>query len=411
MRNSMIYILIAVILLSGCAAPAIPEQTQPTSGATEPATQPPTAEPTEAPTAAPTAAPTEEPTEEPTEAPATEPTVALTIPETLLLTMTTEEKVGQLFLARCPDINAAEDAAAYHLGGYVLFGRDFEGKDREQVMADIAAYQESASIPMLIAVDEEGGIVCRVSSYFRESRFLSPRKLYSQGGVDLILSTETEKIQLLRSFGINVNLAPVCDVTTDPDAFMYSRSLGLSPEETGSVIGAMVDLMNQSRFGAVLKHFPGYGNNTDTHVGIAVDDRTLDELEANDLVPFAMGIKAGAGAIMVSHTFVNCLDTELPASLSPKVIGYLRNDMGFEGVIVTDDLVMQAITDLYGAGESAVLAVLAGNDLLCSSEYQIQYRAVLEAVEDGRISPEMLDAAVLRVLNWKYSLGLLENLT
>jgi len=190
---------------------------------------------------------------------------------------------------------------------------------------------------------------------------------------------------------------------------MYSRSLGLSPEETGRVIGAMVDLMNQSHFGGVLKHFPGYGNNTDTHVGIAVDDRSLEELESVDLVPFACGIKAGASAIMVSHTFVNCLDTELPASLSPKVIGYLRNEMGFEGVVVTDDLVMQAITDLYGAGESAVLAVLAGNDLLCSSEYQVQYWAVLEAVENGRISQEILDAAVLRVLNWKMSMGLLDN--
>ena len=321
--------------------------------------------------------------------------------------MTTEEKVGQLFLARCPDIDAAADAAAYHLGGYVLFGRDFDERTREDVEAAIASYQEAATIPMLIAVDEEGGIVCRVSSYFRDSRFPSPRRLYDQGGLELVLSTETEKIQLLQSFGINVNLAPVCDVTTDPDAFMYSRSLGQSPEETGRVIAAMVELMNRSSFGCVLKHFPGYGNNIDTHVGIAIDDRTLEELENVDLVPFSRGIDAGAGAIMISHTFVNCLDTELPASLSPTVIGYLRNDMDFDGVVVTDDLVMEAITDLYGAGESAVLAVLAGNDLLCSSEYQVQYRAVLEAVESGRISQEILDAAVLRILNWKYYLGLL----
>jgi len=404
MKNTVIYILIAILLLSGCTGPEMPEQTVPSTVSTTEATMPSV-------TQAPTTEPAEEPTTDPTEAPTTEPTVPPTPAEVLLQSMTTEEKVGQLFLARCPDVGAAEDAAAYHLGGYVLFGRDFEGKDRDAVISDIASYQEAAAIPMLIAVDEEGGIVCRVSCYsrFRESRFQSPRKLYGQGGPDLILSTETEKIQLLRSLGINVNLAPVCDVTTDPDAFMYSRSLGLSPEETGRVIGAMVDLMNQSHFGGVLKHFPGYGNNTDTHVGIAVDDRSLEELESVDLVPFACGIKAGASAIMVSHTFVNCLDTELPASLSPKVIGYLRNEMGFEGVVVTDDLVMQAITDLYGAGESAVLAVLAGNDLLCSSEYQVQYWAVLEAVENGRISQEILDAAVLRVLNWKMSMGLLDN--
>jgi beta-N-acetylhexosaminidase len=113
-------------------------------------------------------------------------------------------------------------------------------------------------------------------------------------------------------------------------------------------------------------------------------------LKSSDLVPFAAGIEAGAQAILVSHTFVNCLDTEYPASLSPLVIGYLRNEMGFEGVVVTDDLVMKAIKDLYGAGESAVLAVLAGNDLLISSEYEIQYNAVLDAVQTGRIPTEIL---------------------
>ena len=404
MKHTVIFLLILVLLLGSCAQqqPKPEEITAPSAAATVPPTDGTTAPPvTEAPTVPPTEA-TEPPTKPPTE-----PTIALTVPELLLRDMTTEEKVGQLFLARCPDIDAAADAAAYHLGGYVLFGRDFDERTREDVEAAIASYQEAATIPMLIAVDEEGGIVCRVSSYFRDSRFPSPRRLYDQGGLELVLSTETEKIQLLQSFGINVNLAPVCDVTTDPDAFMYSRSLGQSPEETGRVIAAMVELMNRSSFGCVLKHFPGYGNNTDTHVGIAIDDRTLEELENVDLVPFSRGIDAGAGAIMISHTFVNCLDTELPASLSPTVIGYLRNNMDFDGVVVTDDLVMEAITDLYGAGESAVLAVLAGNDLLCSSEYQVQYRAVLEAVESGRISQEILDAAVLRILNWKYYLGLL----
>lgn len=410
MKHTIIYILIIGLLLAGCQGTGAPETTATTAGTTQAAEPPTTQAPTTVPTQPPTTVPTQAPTTEPVTEPETEPTVILTVPETILLSMTTEEKVGQLFLARCPESEAAADAAAYHLGGYVLFGRDFEGKGREDVLADIGSYQEAAAIPMLIAVDEEGGMVCRVSCYsrFRDSRFASLRSLYSQGGLELILDTEAEKIQLLSSLGINVNLAPVCDVTTDPDAFMYSRSLGESPEETGRVIAAMVELMEEHHFGGVLKHFPGYGNNTDTHVGIAVDDRSLEELEAVDLVPFAAGIEAGAGAIMVSHTFVNCLDTELPASLSPKVIGYLRNEMGFQGVIVTDDLVMQAITDLYGAGESSVLAVLAGNDLLCSSEYRVQYQAVLEAVESGRISQEVLDAAVLRVLNWKYDLGLLE---
>lgn len=420
MKRTLIFLLIIMLLLSGCNEADNPDITQAGSTANIQSTPPETqTAPSEENTTAPSTDTfeTEPAATEPsfvpveTEPPTTEPTVALTAPETVLLSMTVEEKVGQLFLARCPDIQAAQDVANYHLGGYVLFGRDFESKSSDEVITNIQSYQDAAKIPMLIAVDEEGGIVCRVSaqSQFRESRFLSPRKLYEQGGLELILTTETEKIQLLSSLGINVNLAPVCDVTTDPNAFMYSRSLGQSPETTGTFIAEVVSLMDQYGFGGVLKHFPGYGNNTDTHVGIAVDDRSLEELESVDLVPFTMGIEAGADAIMVSHTFVNCLDSELPASLSPKVINYLRNEMGFTGVVVTDDLVMEAITDLYGAGESAVLAVLAGCDMLCSSEYQVQYQAVLEAVESGRISTEMLDAAVLRILNWKQQLGLLES--
>lgn len=349
-----------------------------------------------------------QPATEPVTTVETEPPVILTPPELLLQDMTTEEKVGQLFLARCPNENAVEDIDQYHLGGYILFGRDFENKTRDQVTQTIADYQENAAIPMLIAVDEEGGTVCRVSSYFRDSRFPSPRTLYDQGGLELIWETEAEKCLLLKEFGINVNVAPVCDITTDPNAFMYSRSLGQSPEETGRFVSGVLQVMQDHQIGGVLKHFPGYGNNTDTHIGIAVDNRSLEELENADLIPFSAGINAGCDAIMVSHTFINCLDSVYPASLSPAVHQYMRTQMGFEGVIVTDDLVMEAITDLYGSGEAAVLAILAGNDLLCSTEYQVQYEAVLESVKNGRITMEQLDQAVLRILNWKWNLGMIK---
>ena len=329
--------------------------------------------------------------------------------EALLQAMTLEEKVGQLFLARCPDIHAAKDIQTYHLGGYILFGRDFQGQTPQSVTQAIAQYQSAAAIPMLIAVDEEGGTVTRVSSYkaFRSTRFPSPRSLYSQGGLALLLNTEAEKCQLLRSLGIQVNMAPVCDITTNGRAFMYSRSLGLSPGETATAIAAMVQTANSHKVGSVLKHFPGYGNNTDTHTGIAVDDRSLEDLESRDLVPFAAGIRAGCGAILVSHTVVTALDPDFPASLSLPVHRYLRKTMGFDGVIITDDLAMDAITKQYGAEEAAVLAVLAGNDLLCASEYAVQYRAVLEAAESGRIPLAILDSAVRRVLQWKHGLGLL----
>lgn len=323
--------------------------------------------------------------------------------------MSLEQRVGQLFLARCSADTAVEDVQKYHLGGLVLFGDDFEGQTPDSMKQAIAAYQEAAEKPLLIAVDEEGGDVTRISRFpaFRDRRFCSLRKCYDRGGLEAVLTEEEEKCCLLSDLGINVNLGPVCDVTTDSDAFMYARSLGQDAETTAQVTASIVNLMGVFRVGSVLKHFPGYGNNTDTHTGIAVDSRSLSELEAQDFIPFTAGIQAGCGAVMVGHIIAEAFDPELPASLSPAVHRYLREDLGFSGVIMTDDLVMQAITDQYGAGEAAVMAVLAGNDLLCSTEYAVQYQAVLQAVLDGRIDIDVLNRAVRNVLEWKISLGLL----
>lgn len=323
--------------------------------------------------------------------------------------MSLEQRVGQLFLARCNPDTAAADILKYHLGGLVLFGSDFENQKPDSMRQTIADYQAAAEKPLLIAVDEEGGDVTRISQFpaFRNRRFFSLRKRYDQGGLEGVLAEEEDKCRLLSDLGINVNLGPVCDITTEPGAFMYSRSLGQDAQTTAEVTARTVNLMNAFSIGSVLKHFPGYGNNADTHTGIAVDTRALSELEERDLVPFTAGIQAGCGAVMVGHIVSEALDSELPASLSPDVHRYLREELGFSGVIMTDDLVMQAITDRYGAGEAAVMAVLAGNDLLCSTEYAVQYQAVLQAVLDGRIDIDVLNSAVRNVLEWKISLGLL----
>ncbi len=327
----------------------------------------------------------------------------------LLESMSLEDRVGQLFLVRCQADTALQDIKTYHFGGFVLFGMDFQDQTPETITDTIAAYQSAAKVPMLMAVDEEGGTVTRISQYpqFRSEPFPSPRSLYAQGGMALLSQTEIEKCQLLGSLGLNVNLAPVCDITTQPGAVLYDRSLGQSADITSELISQTVTLMTQNKIGSVLKHFPGYGNNADTHVEMARDSRSLEELESSDLLPFAAGIDAGADAIMVSHTIVEALDSELPASLSPAVHTYLRSNMGFDGVILTDDLAMGAITEQYGSGEAAVLAVLAGNDLICCTDYAVQYEAVLDAVLSGRISYYQLTDSVLRILKWKQALGLL----
>ena len=350
--------------------------------------------------------------------PATAPAVPeTTVPETtppdpvrqMISDMSLEQRVGQLFLARCNAETAIQDIQQYHLGGLVLFGEDFENQSMESMRQTIGAYQDAAEKPLLIAVDEEGGDVTRISRFsaFREKRFSSLRKRYDAGGLEAVLTEEEEKCRLLSDLGINVNLGPVCDITTDPAAFMYTRSLGQDAQTTADVTAAIVNLMKDYRVGSVLKHFPGYGNNADTHTGIAVDSRPLSDFESQDFLPFSAGIQAGCGGILVGHILVEALDPELPASLSPAVHRYLREELGFSGVIMTDDLVMQAITDQFGAGEAAVMAVLSGNDLLCSTEYAVQYEAVLQAVLDGRIDIDVLNSAVRNVLEWKISLGLL----
>lgn len=323
--------------------------------------------------------------------------------------MSLEQRVGQLFLARCNQDTALSDIRQYQPGGLVLFSEDFEHETPDSIREVLSGYQAAAETPLLLAVDEEGGDVTRISRYpaFRERRFSSLRARYDRGGLEAVLTEEEEKCRLLSELGLNVNLGPVCDISTDPDAFLYSRSLGQDAKTTADVVSSTVNLMHAFSIGSVLKHFPGYGNNSDTHTGIAIDDRSLETLEGCDLIPFAAGIRAGCGAVMVGHVVVQALDDSLPASLSPVVHRYLRETMGFSGVILTDDLVMQAITEQYGTGEAAVLAVLAGNDLLCATDYAVQYEAVLKAVLDGRIDIDTLNSAVRHVLEWKVSLGLL----
>lgn len=386
------FCVILCLLLCGCSVQPMPKASSRATLPPEPSAQVTTQPPTQVPTQAPTLPPD---------------------PVDLLLSgLTTEEKVGQLFLARCRKETAAEDIAQYHLGGLVLFDRDTEDETPESLRQTLERYQKAATIPLLIAVDEEGGSVVRISDKpaFRDAPFSSPRSLYEGGGMEALRTAEVEKDALLSDLGINVNLAPVCDITTDPAAFLYDRSLGQSPELTCQWVQIAVEEGQTYGIGCVLKHFPGYGNNADTHVGIAIENRSLEELEAQDLLPFAAGMEAGCGAVMVSHIQVTALDAEYPASLSPAVHRYVRETMGYNGVLVTDDLVMDAISVPYGVGEAAVLAVLAGNDLLISSDFPEQYAAVLEAIREGRISEEQIDNAVRRVLLWKQSLGLLSGI-
>lgn len=337
-----------------------------------------------------------------TQAPADSPS-----PQEVLAGMSLEEKVGQMFIVRCPETGGAGDVSKYQMGGYILFDRDFNGYSRQEVTGHIQSYQANAKIPLFIGVDEEGGIVNRVSHYFRAVPFWSPQDLYAEGGLSLIVSDTQEKAELLYSLGINLNFAPVCDVSTDPDDYIYARSFGKDAQQTARYVETVVQTMQEEQMGSVLKHFPGYGNNQDTHAGIVHDNRPYSTFEQQDFLPFQAGIDAGAQCVLVSHNIVACMDEEAPASLSANVHRILREELGFEGVIMTDDLYMQAIQQYTGTSDAAVMAVRAGNDMLCCTNYEEQIPAVIDAVKDGTITEARIDESVLRILQWKQSLGLL----
>ena len=374
-------------------------------------------EPEQAPEAPPAAEEPEVPEPEPTP----EELAAAEI-EDLLASLTLEQKVGQLFFVRCPDSGAAEDVSAYHLGGYVLFGRDFQDAagawlTREQFTAAVQSYQDAAAadtgIPLLIGSDEEGGTVTRASRNpnLFEKPFSSPQKLAAQATEHGSIFSEDawEKSSALLALGINVNLAPVADVSTDPADFIYDRALGQDAAATADYVAQVVTAMRESGIGSVLKHFPGYGSNADTHTGIALDQRSLETFRQSDFLPFAAGIEAGAGttAVLVSHNIMAAVDPDLPASLSPAVHDLLREELGFTGVVMTDDLAMDAVAAYAQDGAVAVMALEAGNDLIITTGYRTQIPKVLEAVENGTLSMDTIDTACRRVLTWKQALGLL----
>lgn len=325
--------------------------------------------------------------------------------EDRLATMTLEEKVGQLFWARVPSNHQIEDLQSYHLSGYILFGRDFEGQSIEDIKALTKSYQAAAKIPLLIGSDEEGGTVTRISSIL-ETPFQSPRALYQQGGMEAVLSDTKQKAELLKSVGINAGLFPVADLARDQSAFIYDRTIGQDAQTTASYVQQVVEELKKSKVGSTLKHFPGYGDNGDSHTAIIQDNRSLDELRQADFLPFQAGIDAGADSVLVSHNILSKIDT-VPSSISPKITDLLHKELHFKGVILTDDFDMAGLADFVSQEEAAFQVIVAGNDLILGSSYQTQIPYLLKKISSGELTEERIDESVRRILTWKYDLGLL----
>lgn len=320
--------------------------------------------------------------------------------------LTLEEKISQLLLVRYPDNNPIGELVKYQFGGYLFFEKDFKDKTKKEVQNMMTSLQKNAKIPILTAVDEEGGKVVRISSNpnLVSEKFKSSQQLYALGGFETIKNDTINKSNLLNSLGINLNLAPVVDVSTNPNDYMYERSFGQNTELTSTYAKTVINASKNLGVSYTLKHFPGYGNNDDTHNGITVDNRDYDDIVNNDLPPFKAGIDVGAEAVLVSHNIVANIDSSNPASLSTSIHNLLRNELNFTGIIITDDLAMGAISSINNA---TIKAILSGNDLIITTDYIESINEIKTAINDGTISEDLIDKLAFRVLAWKYYKGLM----
>ena len=327
----------------------------------------------------------------------------------ILKNMTMSEKVGQIFLARYPDADVEDEIKNNSPGGYILFGKDFKNETVQSISDKLNENQNNSKIKMFLGVDEEGDEVVRISGYsqYRDSKFKSPQQLYNEGGLERIISDSHDKSSLLKSLGINFNLVPVVDVSTDENSFIYSRTFGKDADETAKYSEELIKAMNSDRIVSSMKHFPGYGDNIDTHKEVAVDERELSYIKENDFKPFISGIKAGAPMILVSHNIVKNMDNNYPASLSQTAHKVLREELNFSGLIITDDLEMEAVKEYVKNENAAVQAILAGNDMIISSDFQKQKNEVLRAINEGKISEDMINRVVRRILACKIAYGII----
>lgn len=348
-----------------------------------------------------------EPPEESETAPSDEP-VDPTVQQ--LNALTTEEKVGQLLVAGINGYEAGEDAMAaiqtYRVGGIILFKRNVESAAQLTALTNALKELNGEQIPLLLSVDEEGGMVSRMPEELTD---LPSAWSYRNAGEEACFRRGSALGAQCAAFGFSMDFAPVMDVWSNPaNTVIGKRAFGDDPD-------TVARLANQTALGLmsegvipVAKHFPGHGDtDTDSHYDLPVVNKTVEELWEEELLPFRTAIdETGIPAVMVAHILMTAIDEEYPASLSPAVVdGLLRGTMGFDGVVCTDDLTMGAVSDSWGMGEAAVLAVEAGCDLLlvCHGADKLAeaYGALLEAVNTGRISMERLDASVARILKLK----------
>lgn len=352
---------------------------------------------------------------EPTPTPTPTPTPDAA--EAMLTGMTTREKICQLLIVQ-PEYMAASSAvtqmspalsesmAEYPVGGMLLTIPNMTSP--AQLTALTAALQEASDIPLILCLDEEGGDVARLMDKVGTTKLANMYTYRSQGPATARANGATLGRDLTK-FGFNTDLAPVADVWSNPqNKVIGERAYSDNFDQAATLVAAAVQGFHDSDTICCLKHFPGHGSTrADSHEQAAYVDASLDELRKNEFLPFAAGIEAGADMVMVGHLTVPALDT-VPATFSKKIVTeLLREELGFDGVVITDGLEMKAAGS-DADGKKALRALNAGCDLLLGLEDIPGTVETLEkAVKDGSLSMDELDAHVLRVLRLKLQYGLL----
>ena len=299
------------------------------------------------------------------------------------------------------------------MGGVIYFTQNLISPEQtKEMLSNMQAYsKERTGLPLLISVDEEGGTVTRIAgnSNFDVETIENMSEVGAGGDIDRAYEIGTILGGYLSELGFNMDFAPDADVLSNPDnQVVRERSFGSDPELVSAMVSQELRGLKENGVYGVLKHFPGHGaTQGDTHEGYAYTDKSLEELTGNELIPFQRGIDSGASFVMVGHISVpTVLGDNTPSSLSSVMVtDVLRNQMGFNGVIITDALDMGAVAQAYTSQEAAVAALLAGVDMLLMPEnFQEAYQGVLDAVSNGTITQERLDTSVARILKVKVSM-------
>jgi beta-N-acetylhexosaminidase len=323
--------------------------------------------------------------------------------------MTSREKIGQLFMIGFLGTSVTPDLASfikkYKPGGVILFSRNLESVEQ---MVDLTNDLQACSphSPLIISIDQEGGRVSRLPKGFT---IFPPCSLLGRyNSTELAYSAAATIAKELRAVGVNMNMAPVLDVNSNPDnPVIGDRAFGTTPDVVSELGLATVAGLQDNRVVACGKHFPGHGDtSTDSHKELPVVETQRDRLEAVEFPPFRRAIQRGVASMMTAHVLYRALDPELPATLSPTIItDFLRRELQYDGAVLTDDLEMLAIIDHYGIEDAAVRAILAGCDILliCKDRDReiAAFEAVEKAVESGAISTERLDLSAARIARLK----------